>query len=96
VLVSHFPCVIPIFSYSVLVIEDLSAIEFASVAPNVANTAERRPHFPTFDLKVEVRDLAGLPGGQVASQMLATAQTGARASSAFTWSQPINASWAAR
>jgi sulfofructose kinase len=72
----HFPCVIPIFSYSVSVTKTLPLVDIAGVGLNATDTIIRLPHFPAFNSKVEFRVSEVLPGGQVATAIVACSQWG--------------------
>jgi sulfofructose kinase len=75
----HFPCVLRIFSYSVSVAKLLPLVDIAGVGLNATDTVIRLPHFPAFNSKVEFRVSEVLPGGQVASALVACASWGLKA-----------------
>ena len=50
---------------------DLPIVDVAGVGLNATDTIIRLPHFPSCDSKVEIRSAEVLPGGQVASAMIA-------------------------
>jgi sulfofructose kinase len=72
----HFPCVLPVFSYSVSVTKPLPLVEVTGIGLNATDTIVRLPHFPAFNSKVEFRNSEVLPGGQVASAVTACARWG--------------------
>ncbi len=51
-------------------------VDVVGVGLNALDTLIRLPHFPAFDSKVEIIDSARLPGGQVASAMIACRRWG--------------------
>jgi sulfofructose kinase len=51
--------------------ETLTMVDVAGVGLNATDTIVRLPHFPAFNSKVEFRNSDVLPGGQVASAMVA-------------------------
>jgi sulfofructose kinase len=51
-------------------------VEIVGVGLNATDTVIRLPHFPTFNSKVEFRESEVLPGGQVASAMVACSRWG--------------------
>jgi len=51
--------------------EELPLVDIAGVGLNATDTIIRLPHFPAFNSKVEFRGSDVLPGGQVASAMVA-------------------------
>src|SRR6195256_4035259 len=53
-------------------------VDVAGVGLNATDTIIRLPHFPSLNSKVEFRSSAVLPGGQVASAMVACATWGLR------------------
>lgn len=54
-------------------------VDIAGVGINATDTIIRLPHFPTLDSKVELASAEILPGGQVASAMVACQRWGLRA-----------------
>ncbi|MBI3664172.1 MAG: carbohydrate kinase family protein [Acidobacteria bacterium] len=54
-------------------------VDVAGVGLNATDTLIRLPHFPAFDTKVEFLSSGVLPGGQVASAMVACSEWGLRA-----------------
>jgi sulfofructose kinase len=65
-----------VFSYSVLVSASPPIVDIAGVGLNAMDTIVRVPHFPAFGSKVEFRTSDVLPGGQVASAMVACSRWG--------------------
>jgi sugar/nucleoside kinase (ribokinase family) len=59
--------------------EPLPVVDVAGVGLNATDTLIRLPHFPSFDSKVEFLSAEVLPGGQVASAMVACRLWGLRA-----------------
>jgi sulfofructose kinase len=59
--------------------EDVPFVDIAGVGLNATDTIIRLPHFPAFDSKVEFRSSEVLPGGQVASAVVACSKWGLRA-----------------
>ena len=57
----------------------LPIVDIAGVGLNATDTIIRLPHFPGFNSKVEFRSSEVLPGGQVASAMVACATWGLKA-----------------
>jgi sulfofructose kinase len=57
----------------------LPIVDIAGVGLNATDTVIRLPHFPAFNSKVEFRDSKVLPGGQVASAVVACARWGLHA-----------------
>ena len=76
---SHFTCFSPVFSYSVEVTNPLPTVDIVGVGLNATDTVVRLPHFPAFNSKVEFRVSEVLPGGQVASAVVACSRWGLRA-----------------
>ena len=66
-----FSCSLAVFSYSVSMIEPLPIVDITGVGLNATDTIIRLPHFPDFNSKVEFCSSEVLPGGQVASAMVA-------------------------
>jgi len=58
--------------------ERVKIVDVAGVGINATDTIIRLPHFPAPDTKVELRDARVLPGGQVASAMVACQAWGLR------------------
>jgi sugar/nucleoside kinase (ribokinase family) len=58
------------------VIDSLPIVDVAGVGLNATDTIIRLPHFPAFNSKVEFRSSEVLPGGQVASAMVACSMWG--------------------
>jgi sulfofructose kinase len=56
--------------------EALPIVDVAGVGLNATDTIIRLPHFPAFNSKVEFRSSEVLPGGQVASAMVACSRWG--------------------
>src|SRR6202049_1345716 len=56
--------------------EVLPLVDIAGVGHNATDTIIRLPHFPAFNSKVEFRSSEVLPGGQVASAMVACSKWG--------------------
>jgi sulfofructose kinase len=77
-----FSCSRAIFSYSVPVPNSLpisgglQVVDIAGVGLNATDTIIRLPHFPAFNSKVEFRTSEVLPGGQVASAIVACSAWG--------------------
>jgi hypothetical protein len=71
-----FSCSRAVFSYSVSVIDALPIVEVVGVGLNATDTIIRLPHFPAFNSKVEFRTSEVLPGGQVASAIVACSKWG--------------------
>jgi sulfofructose kinase len=69
-------CSSVVFSYSVLMPDSLPTVDVAGVGLNATDTIIRLPRFPAFGSKVEFRTSDILPGGQVASAMVACSQWG--------------------
>jgi sulfofructose kinase len=67
------------FPYSVCVSETSSVVDIVGVGLNATDTVIRLPHFPAFNSKVEFRVSDVLPGGQVASAVIACATWGLKA-----------------
>jgi sulfofructose kinase len=59
--------------------DPLPIVDIAGVGLNATDTVIRLPHFPAFNSKVEFRVSEVLPGGQVASAMVACAAWGLKA-----------------
>jgi len=59
--------------------EALPIVDVAGVGLNATDTIIRLPHFPAFNSKVEFRSSEVLPGGQVASAMVACSLWGLKA-----------------
>jgi sulfofructose kinase len=57
----------------------LPLVDIAGVGLNATDTIIRLPHFPAFNSKVEFRSAEVLPGGQVASAMVACSKWGLKA-----------------
>ena len=57
----------------------VSIVDIAGVGLNATDTIIRLPHFPAFNSKVEFRSSEVLPGGQVASAMVACSTWGLKA-----------------
>ena len=75
-----FPCNSRPLGYSDSRMTDLSvSVHVVGVGLNATDTLIRLPHFPAFDSKVEFLSADVLPGGQVASAMVACAAWGLRA-----------------
>lgn len=55
------------------------AVDVVGVGINATDTIIRLPHFPTLDSKVEIISAQMMPGGQVASAMVACSRWGLRA-----------------
>src|SRR5271169_3215043 len=53
-------------------------VDIVGVGLNATDTVIRLPHFPTFNSKVEFRESEVLPGGQVASAVVACSRWGLR------------------
>jgi sulfofructose kinase len=71
-----FSCSRVVFSYSVSMIDALPMVDVAGVGLNATDTIIRLPHFPAFNSKVEFRSSEVLPGGQVASALVACSKWG--------------------
>lgn len=56
--------------------DSLSMVDIVGVGLNATDTMIRLPHFPAFDSKVEFRESQVLPGGQVATAVVACAKWG--------------------
>src|SRR5580700_10138107 len=59
--------------------EEIPIVDIAGVGLNATDTIIRLPHFPAFNSKVEFRRSEVLPGGQVASAVVACSTWGLRA-----------------
>src|SRR5258708_26842870 len=59
--------------------DELPIVDIAGVGLNATDTIIRLRHFPAFNSKVEFRSSEVLPGGQVASAMVACASWGLKA-----------------
>jgi sulfofructose kinase len=59
--------------------EEIPIVDIAGVGLNATDTVIRLPHFPAFNSKVEFRVSEVLPGGQVASAIVACAKWGLKA-----------------
>jgi sulfofructose kinase len=57
----------------------VSVVDIAGVGLNATDTIIRLPHFPAFNSKLEFQSSAVLPGGQVASAMVACSRWGLKA-----------------
>ena len=57
----------------------IPVVDIAGVGLNATDTIIRLPHFPAFNSKLEFRSLDVLPGGQVASAMVACSRWGLKA-----------------
>jgi sulfofructose kinase len=73
---SVFACARRAFSYSELVTEEPPLVDLVGVGLNATDTIIRLPHFPAFNSKVEFLSAEILPGGQVASAVVACAKWG--------------------
>src|ERR1700680_3702387 len=69
-------CARILFPYSVSVADSSSVVDIVGVGLNATDTIIRLPHFPAFNSKVEFRASEILPGGQVASAMVACSTWG--------------------
>jgi sulfofructose kinase len=71
-----FSCSRAVFSYSVSMLDSVPIVDIAGVGLNATDTIIRLPRFPAFNSKVEFRTSEVLPGGQVASAMVACSKWG--------------------
>ena len=56
--------------------DSIPMVDIVGVGLNATDTVIRLPHFPAFNSKVEFRESEVLPGGQVASAVVACSKWG--------------------